>query len=166
MKKRNAIIGSVLAATVLAGTAAGTASAFPGGHCDHGGHRHGAMTFKGGPMGGSGHHLMRLMEKLNLSKDQRDQIWKIVDAQRGQGREKMLALMENRKALRAATRGSQYDAGKVRELADRQGKLMADLMVMRADTKHRIRAVLTPEQQSQLDQMRGHHHRGGWGGRR
>lgn len=165
MKKRNAIIGSVLAATVLAATAAGTASAFPGGHCDHGGHRHGAMTFNGGPMGGSGHHMMRLMEKLDLTKAQRDQIWKIVDGQRSEARQKMFALMDNRKALRAATTGSQYDAQKVRELADNQGKLMADLMVMRADTKHRIRAVLTPEQQSRLDQMRGHH-RHGWGAQR
>ncbi|MGA7801846.1 MAG: Spy/CpxP family protein refolding chaperone [Gammaproteobacteria bacterium] len=165
MKKRNAILGAILATTVLTGAAVGTASAFPGGHCDHSSYRHGAGASHDGPMGGSGHRMMRLMEKLNLTKSQREQIWKIVDAQRSQAREKVFTLMENRKALRAAGTGGQYDAQKVRELADNQGKLLADLMVMRADAKHRIRAVLTPEQQTQFDQMRSHH-QGGWSGRR
>lgn len=164
MKKRNVIIASLLAVAMLGGTAIGTASAFPGHHCDHGAFRHNAMGMHAGAMGESGYHMMRLMEKLNLTKSQRDRIWKIVDTRRDQAREKMFALMSNRKALRTATTSNHYDAQKIRQLADAQGRLMADLMVIRAEAKHSIRSVLTPEQRSQFDHLG--HHRGNGSGRR
>jgi len=165
MKKRNAVLGTVLAAAVIGGAGIGVANASWDGACAQGGYHHGAHA--GGSHGhgfaGSGRGMMKMMERLDLTKAQREQVWDILDSQRKAAREKLFALKDGRKALRAAVRSPDYDAGKVRQLADAQGKAIAELMVMRADTHHRIRAVLTPEQRTRLDSFRSGHHKGhGW----
>jgi Spy/CpxP family protein refolding chaperone len=159
MKRRNAIIATILVGTLATVAVAGTANAFPGGGgggCRHGHGAHHGMGMGGGFAGGPEGRIMRMADKLNLNKEQREKVWKIVDSQRSAAREKMYSMMESRKALREASRGKDFDAKKIRSLADAQGKTIADLMVMKAETMHQIRGVLTPEQQAQLDKMREH----------
>lgn len=153
MKRRNVIITTIVAGALATVTAVGAANAFSDGGCGFGhGGMHGARfggDFRGGPGGAMG-----MASNLNLTKDQWDKIGKIMDAERSKVRDKMYSMMESRKALRTAAQATTYDAKKVRELADTQAKIMAELIVLKTETQHKIRAVLTPEQRTQLDTMR------------
>ena len=138
MKKRNWIIGSVLAGTIgLAGVA--HACGGPGGHFrDH----HG------------GDRMMHVMKTLDLTKEQRTAIRKIKNESRDQMEVKRDELFEIRKALREQGSAETFDAAKVRELADAKAKIMADLTVQRIKTMHQIRKELTAEQLKELDEMK------------
>ena len=136
MKTRNWIIGSILAGSMLSLGAMGVANA-----C-------------GGPGGqGRGDRMMHVMQQLDLTKDQRQAIRSIKDEQRDQMRANRDAMMDIRKSLREQVHAANYDAVKVRELADAKAKIMADMTVQRSATMHRIRQQLTAEQQAKLDNM-------------
>jgi Spy/CpxP family protein refolding chaperone len=53
--------------------------------------------------------------------------------------------------------GNDYNIEKVRNLADQQAKLRAELSVARIDTMHRSLQVLTAEQQAEIAKMREQH---------
>jgi Spy/CpxP family protein refolding chaperone len=154
MKKRTAVI-TLLVSGVIALATVGAVSASPGGRC---GGEHAAF---GGPMGhGGGKQIHRMMERLDLSDEQRDQIFDIMHAQMPAARDKMKELRAGRQALRALTMSAELDEAKVREAADAQAKLIADMMVMRSQTMNKVYKVLTPEQREQAAKMmdeRGHH---------
>ncbi len=137
MKKRNWIIGSVLAGTLL------TAGAVYAGGGGCGG--------PGGFEGGRGDKMMHMVQKLDLTKEQRQAIWAIMDEQRDKMRDKRDDMFELRKALKEATTSDNYDAVKVRQLADTKAKMMSDMIVERTETMNRIRKVLTAEQVKKLD---------------
>ena len=82
-----------------------------------------------------GRHAMQL-RTLGLSEAQQDQVFKIFHDSRP-------AVYEQIKQLRRA-----------RQLADAQGKAMAELALLRVQTMRRVREVLTPEQRERMDQMR------------
>jgi Spy/CpxP family protein refolding chaperone len=56
--------------------------------------------------------------------------------------------------MRKLVAGNDYNLDRVRELADQEARLRADLTVARVDTTHRIQQVLTPEQQAQVAKLR------------
>jgi Spy/CpxP family protein refolding chaperone len=138
MKKRNWIIGSILAGTIgLAGVA--HACGGPGGHFrDH----HG------------GDRMMHVMKALDLSTEQRTAIRKIKNESRDQMDVKRDELFEIRKALRKQGSAETFDAAKVRKLADAKAKIKADMTVQRIKTMHQIRKELTAEQLAKLDEMK------------
>jgi len=156
MKKRNVFLSSILAVAVLGLLAAGVGNARPYGERDHERH-HSGGEHHGMQRGGDLRHLLK---RLDLSEEQRDQIFELKHAQRPAMRDKVKELRQGRSALRAAAMAKDYDARQVRQLADAQAKLIADLMVMRTETFHRIYGLLTPEQQQKLaewkDKRRGH----------
>src|SRR6266404_362057 len=82
-----------------------------------------------------GRHAMQL-RTLGLSEAQQDQVFKIFHDSRP-------AVYEQIKQLPRA-----------RQLADAQGKAMAELALLRVQTMRRVREVLTPEQRERMDQMR------------
>ncbi len=138
MKKRNWIIGSILAGTIgIAGVA--HACGGPGGH--FGGH-HG------------GDRMMHMMKTLDLTTEQRQAIRKIKNESRDQMEVKRDELFEIRKALREQGRAETYDAAKVRDLADAKAKITADMTVQRIKTMQQIRKELTAEQLKELDEMK------------
>jgi Spy/CpxP family protein refolding chaperone len=63
-------------------------------------------------------------------------------------------IRDGHKAMRDLVTSDSYSLDQVRTLADQQAKLSADLTVARIDSMHRIRQVLTPEQQTKLAEMR------------
>ena len=140
MKKRNWVIGSVLAGTLLT---AGVV--YAGGGCGGPGSGH------GGSEGGRGGDMKHLVERLDLNKEQRQSVWKIMDEQRDKMRDKRGDMFDIHKALREAATADNYDAAKVRQLADSKAKLMADMLVERTETMNRIRKLLTAEQVKKLD---------------
>jgi Spy/CpxP family protein refolding chaperone len=138
MKKRNWIIGSILAGTIgIAGVA--HACSGPGGHFRgvHGGDR-----------------MMHVMKTLDLTTEQRQAIRKIKNESRDQMEVKRDEMFEIRKALREQGSAETYDAAKVRELADAKAKIMTDMTVQRFKTMHQIRKELTAEQLKELDEIK------------
>lgn len=145
MKKRNWIIGSILAGSSLAIGATGIAQACGGPDGEHHGKQ--MMHMRGDMMG-------PMMENLDLSKEQRQAIRAIVDAQRDQRRATQDERMELRKALHEQVAGDSFDPAKVRELADAEARIMADAIVQRSETMHNIRMQLTAEQLAKMDSFR------------
>jgi protein CpxP len=149
MSNRSVILGSILAASLLGLSATNTVIAAPdvsagggprAGYEGHGWHREGGLP--------------RMFEQLNLTQEQRDKINQIMNEGKPVRQDKMKALWENRKALRDQAMAETYDAQRVRELADQQAKLRAELTVMRTETFHNIYSVLTPEQKQKLVEMK------------
>lgn len=136
MKRPNMILGGMLAGSLMAG-GLGVAHA-----CEH------------GPMGEHGRGgLKYVMHKLDLSHQQRDSIHTIMTRQRDQMEANRDELFTIRKQLREQATADNYDAGRVRELADQQGKIKTDTIVSRTETLRKIRDQLTPEQIAELDKM-------------
>jgi len=140
MKKRNWLIGSVVAGSMLTIGAVGISHAC-GGMGGPGGHHRGGM-------------MMHMMEKLDLTKQQRQTIRKIRNEQRDQMSAKQDEMFDIRKTLREQATGDNYDAGKVRELANAKAKIMTEMTVKRIETMRRIRKELTPEQVSKLESFK------------
>jgi protein CpxP len=113
----------------------------------HAGFNHGDRH--GGHGGG-----MRALQALNLTEAQRDQIFKIHHDQAPAFREQMKKVRASREQLQTLAKADRLDDAAVRRAADTQAKAISDLAVMRVQTASRVRAVLTPEQKTRLDQMR------------
>jgi Spy/CpxP family protein refolding chaperone len=110
--------------------------------------------------------MLHMLERLEVTDEQREKIWAVMDKNRPTMRQHMTEMAKNRRALRQAMRAGPYDAALVRQLADRQGQLKADMIVLGAQGRQEIRALLTPEQQERFKEMkkhrRGHGLHGGW----
>lgn len=151
MKKRNLIIGSILAGTIgvagLAQACGGPGGGFRGGnHEGHGGDR-----------------MMHVMKKLDLSQEQRELVRNIKRDSRDQMESKRDEMFDIRQALQKQVSADTYDAAKVRELADAKSKIMADITVQRIETMQKVRQQLTPEQLEEFDEMKEHRsNRGGF----
>ena len=53
-----------------------------------------------------------------------------------------------------------FDDARARQAADAEAKALSGLALLRAQTVHRVREILTPEQRSRLDEMAQRHGRG------
>ena len=138
MQKRNWLISTVLATSLFTVGAMGTAAA---GGCG------------GGPGGGGYGYNSRVLDRLDLSKEQRQSIWNIMDEQRDAMRANRDEMVEIRKSLREAVKADTYDEATVQQLANKKAQLMTEMTVQRTANMHRIRKLLTAEQLTQLDEM-------------
>jgi periplasmic protein CpxP/Spy len=161
MKKRNIVLTTVLAGSVLTLAVTGVVTASPRGDCGQGFAAPRSAMFHGG--GRHGHGMGLLARRLNLTQAQRDKIFKIrYDAQPAM-RDKMKALRQSRLALRDAATSDTYNAEQVHKLAQAQANVMADLIAMRTEIRNRVYHVLTPDQQAQVKQWRQNGPRRGFG---
>ena len=116
----------------------------------------------------SGHHFKRhqghfahqgaarAFRALNLTQDQKDQIFKIRHDQAPAFYEGKKALRAAHASLRESGRAENFDATKTKQAADALGQAQAQLALLRAETGAKIHAVLTPEQRQKLTDMRAH----------
>ena len=114
-----------------------------------GGHRMG-----GRHMGGPGGGAMGMLRGLDLSEEQRDKVFALMHGQAPVMHEKRKELAKARTALRDAAMTTSYDPAKVAQLATAQGRLVADMIVLRTETFSKVFALLTPEQQRTLAERR------------
>jgi Spy/CpxP family protein refolding chaperone len=139
-------VGLALAGLLTAGPAG--AGMPPRGH-DHDGH--------GGPM-------MHLLSQLDLSDAQKTQVQGILEDEHPKLAPLMEAGMKAHHALEQAIHAPIFDENAIRAAATQAGIAEADLAVEKGRMVSRIRAVLTPEQQKQMEtlheQARQHH--GSW----
>jgi Spy/CpxP family protein refolding chaperone len=153
---------ALLAAVAFGGVAGtGIAFALPA-FGAHGYARGGAMGFHGrGSYGDIDGRVERLADRLDLSKEQRNAMRAIVDKARPQMRDLRDRLVDNRKQLRALEREAKPDEARVTQLADAQGRAIAELIVLRTKIIGEMRGVLTDEQRSRLERWhRPHEERG------
>jgi len=124
-------------AVTLAGLlAAGSTAAFAcGGH--------------GGKFGPDGYGPMRAIYHLdNLSDDQRKQLDGLRDKQRKEFEQTRNERRELHDAMAKAT-----DAKTLRPLAEKQGKLVTEMIMKRQEMRSEVEKILTPEQRSQLQEI-------------
>jgi protein CpxP len=131
--------------------AAGTAMSGEGERCDS--RHHGKI----GAHGDMHHGFHQKLKELNLTSEQQARVKEIMDKQKPQREAHMKAMQESRQALREATRSDAYDSAKVREIANKQAALHANMTVLRTETMHQIYSLLTPEQKQKWDAKRARH---------
>jgi Spy/CpxP family protein refolding chaperone len=93
----------------------------------------------------------RIIKNLNLSADQKTQAKAIFQAAKQAGAPIRTQLQANRQAMVAAIKAG--DAAQIQSLATAGGALQGQLMANRASAMAKLYAMLTPDQQTKLDQM-------------
>lgn len=151
----NKSLKAVLASTLIVSSLGLVApvSAKPSGDgpdCDRGRH-----TEAPHERGDKGFNVDRMAKKLDLSDDQRTQIEGIMAASKQQMKDQHDKLRANRKQLRSLTMQNTLDEAALRKLADAQGDLKADMIVLRAQQRAKIGDVLTKEQRAKLADRAG-----------
>ncbi len=138
--KRSHIAAFLLASSAALGIApAANAQGMP----DHGMHR-------GGPM--------MMLRGLDLTQAQRDQVFQIFHDQEPGVHEQMKQVHQARQDLMKLAAADNFDQARAQQAADVQAKALSNLALLRAQTINRVRAILTPEQRSRLDQRAQRHH--------
>jgi len=157
-KPSKRLLAGVLIVSSLGLVAA--ASAKPhgdGADCKRGGHHMGS-DYKHGD---KGFNVDRMAKKLDLSDDQRTKIEAIIKASKQQKSDQRDKMKANREQLKELTMQSPLNEAAVRTVADAQGDLKADMIVLRVQQRAKINAVLSDEQRAELqamgDKKRGHH---------
>jgi Spy/CpxP family protein refolding chaperone len=129
-----------------------------GAGCGRGGHHMGHSKHHGG----GGPNLERLADRLDMTEQQRAEIKVMFDDSRQQMANLREQIRENRTQLRELAGQAEFDEAAVRSIAERQGDLKAETIVLRARQRHEMKAVLTDDQRVQLEEMwKRKNHRGG-----
>lgn len=148
----------LLASVALVSAALLAAPAFSKDKEGEGCHRHhhaGKMGEHGGKHGFH-HGFHAKLKDLDLTEAQQAQVKEIMEKQKSQGEARWKDLRETRKALHEAARSENYDAAKVRELANKEAQLKAEATVQRIETMREVYSLLTPEQKQKWDAKRAH----------
>ncbi len=154
---KSLLVTSLLVSSVGLVTIASAKSYGDGPGCGRSSHHAGTGQYDGG----KGRHLKHLARRLNMTDEQRADIEAVLDNSREQMAEMRAEMRANRAQLRDLTRQAELDEAAVRGMADRQGDLKAEMIVLRARQRSEMKALLTDEQIAQLDEMReGKHFRG------
>lgn len=97
-----------------------------------------------------------LVSYLNLTQSQVGEIQVLIGSDRQRLEPLLTRLNGNRQRLAAATEKGKFDEKLVRKLATQQSRLMAELIVATSRFQAELYAVLTPEQQTKVDDARRH----------
>ncbi len=95
----------------------------------------------------------RVVQRLDLSAEQRAQVRGILERHRSTVREEREALRAGRRVQFEAVHEEAFDEEKIRAAAAGAARAHADLAVTRARISSEVRALLTPEQRQELDDM-------------
>ena len=114
---------------------------------------------------GHGEPMMHLLSQLNLSDAQKTQVHGILDDEHPKLAPLFEASMKAHHALEQAIHAPNFDENAIRAAAAQAGIAEGDLAVEKGRLASRIRAVLTPDQQKQMDALheQAARHHGPWG---
>lgn len=98
--------------------------------------------------------MERLAKRLDLSEEQRAQTKAISNKYRDMKVDLRDRMRQNRSELRELTRQADFDESAIRRLAEKQGDLKAEMIVLRARQRADLGTILTGEQRARLQQMR------------
>jgi hypothetical protein len=91
---------------------------------------------------------------LTLTEAQEDKVFALMHAGIPGVRDQLKAGFKAMEELRALAASDNFDAEKARRLAETQAKAMAQVALMHAELDAKVRAILTPEQRKQFDDVR------------
>ncbi len=91
------------------------------------------------------------LHRIELSEAQQDKVFELMTANLPAERAKAKLARKAMDDLRKLGAADAFDPVKARELAAAHSQAMADLLVMRAETEAKVRALLTAEQRSRID---------------
>jgi protein CpxP len=106
--------------------------------------------------GNRGQMFDRLATQLNLTDDQKQQAKAIMQSARESTRPIAQELRQNRQALNEAVKAGKPEAD-IDQLAANTGRLMGQMTAIRTKSFAKVYALLTPEQRTKADQLRGQH---------
>lgn len=112
----------------------------------------GPMGRRGGPGGPDGALGPMMLERLNLTTDQRDRVRQIMDSHRDEQRALGDRAMKARQALNDAMTGT-FDESAIRARSADMAAVDADMAVAQARVYGEVFQILTAEQQQQLKQL-------------
>lgn len=150
MKHKKLIIGSTLGAGLLALSATTILQAGQIGSCEPG-TRHAMFQSEHGRHAGP----MKMLRKLDLTEEQQDKVFELMHKQKPAMRDKMKEMRQARLAIHDAVMSDAYDAKQINQLADKQGKMVAEMIKVRTNNFNQIYSLLTPEQKIKAKEMRG-----------
>lgn len=148
MKHKKLIIASTLGAGLLALSATTILQASPIGSCEPGA-RHAMFQGKQGRHAGP----MKMLRKLDLTEEQQDKVFELMHEQKPAMRDKMKEMRQARQAIHEVVLSDKYDPKQVSLLADKQGKLVAEMIKMRTKNFNQVYSMLTPEQKVKAREM-------------
>ncbi len=100
-----------------------------------------------------GHHH-HFFKKLNLTDDQKKEMFAIRLDERAKMKPLFQKVGEGRKQIGDLVKSGKFDEAKVRAFAKGQSDIIADIIVEKVHMKSRMYAVLTPEQRTKAEQLR------------
>lgn len=102
-----------------------------------------------GPQGGDG--AMRMLKGLDLTDTQREQIRALAAASKAE-KPDLSAMQQQHEAMQALVKADQFDEAAARILLEKQQNRMLEQQLERLKLQHQIRALLTDEQKTKLDE--------------
>lgn len=105
-----------------------------------------------GHWGHHGHHHF-LAKMLNLTDNQKKEIFSIRLDERAKMKPMFESLKEGHKQLAALVKSDKFDEAKAQSIAKGQAAILANIIVEKARMRSRMYAVLTPEQRTKLEQI-------------
>lgn len=109
---------------------------------------------RGGPAGdGPRHPMGKILQQLELSQEQQDQIRGLLEGEREARQGDMQRLREARAKLREQIQAVQLDEAAIRAAAASVGRLEADAAVNRARVLGQVRSLLTVEQLTKFNEL-------------
>jgi len=113
-----------------------------------------------GPFGrrGMGRHrgqmMGRIFRQLDLTDEQKEKIQSIIKSSREDSKALRKQMRTNRKELHNLSENGNVGESKIKNLAKKQGNLHAKMIVQRHKSKAQIYAILTPEQQAKVTEIK------------
>jgi len=98
--------------------------------------------------------LQAVSAQLDLSDEQKQEIAAILKANKDELKADIASVIEARTALFETIHADVFDEGAIRAAAKSAGDAEAELAVLRAEIVQSVRAVLTPEQQQKLQELK------------
>ncbi len=98
--------------------------------------------------------MQKMIQKLNLSDAQKEQIKALIAQAREKTRPQRELVMNERKKLRELIEADMPDANAIRAQTQKLASYEAELNVVRAEERKKIESILTPEQRSEWKKIR------------
>jgi len=160
MKKQTFIIVGLVSILSVVGISSLVLANDFGRHCEHRGykawhqdHREGHWDRKDHRKGWASNSLFRLerqLEKLALSKAQRDPVYAVLDESRPVLRKLRQEMADNRRALKQLKLAAEDYLPQLNELAAKQAELKKNFIVKTGEVKSKVFALLDEQQQEQF----------------
>lgn len=97
--------------------------------------------------------LRRLVGFLDLTDEQRESVQTLYETFREQSQPIRDVMQQNRETLKSLTQAVPVDPNTIQQVADNQGSLVAQLIVLKTEQRIALRSILTDEQLEKLDEL-------------